>query len=108
MSFNASGSIGDQLIYQRAGDKATVRKYFTPAQPRPPAIVTRRDKWRTIAAAWQALSPDTKKQWAENAKGQNITGYNLYLKTQLLAAPGATTWDAGATTWDAGATTWDT
>lgn len=106
LSLSASGALARSLIFQGTGAKATVKKWAAPSQPRPSIVTTRRNHYRTAAAAWNLLSYQDKAAWNETGASRRITGFNAYLSNELKNIPSGVSWDGGATSWDNGATVW--
>ena len=106
LSLSASGAIARSLIFQGAGAKATVKRWASPAQPRPVSVTARRTHYRNAVTAWNQLSAQDKELWAQTAKARNITGFNAYLSEELKNIPSSVSWDGGAATWDGGAAVW--
>mgnify|MGYP000739976771 CR=1 FL=1 len=106
LSLSASGAFAHSLIFQGTGARSTVKKWASPAQPRPISVTTRRTHYRNTATAWNALSEQDKEAWRQAAKPRHITGYNAYLSSELKNIPSVVLWDGGAASWDAGAAVW--
>ena len=109
MSFDASGSIGKLINYTSTTGGKTVRGWAKPTGTPNAVQVSRRNRYREGAAAWQVLTPEGQAAYNTTAAPQKLTGYNLFIRAWLTPwPPVGTIWDDGATTWDSGATVWDT
>ena len=107
MSLAASGSIAKIINYTSTSGGKTVRGWAKPTGTPSSIQVSRRNRYREGAAAWQVLTPAEKDSYTATADALKITGYNLFIRNWLAPwAPVGTSWDGGATTWDAGATSW--
>lgn len=60
-------------------------KFFRPSNPRTPEQQAQRAKMILAVSAWQALTQEEKAVYNKSAIGQNLTGYNLFIKKYLLS-----------------------
>lgn len=108
-SLAATGALARTIIYQTGPHGATAKHWKAPGYRRSPAQDAVRLSYRAAITAWHALTSGERLAYNASAIPLSITGYNLWLREQLAAAPalGGTIWDGGATAWDGGSTIWD-
>lgn len=89
-SMTASGQIGQRLTYSARAKSNVVRIQKPTRNAKSTAQISHREKMRVCVAAWADLSSPLKLAYAEHAKRLAMTGFNLYLRDCLLAAPSPT------------------
>lgn len=60
-------------------------RFYKPTNPRTALQQSNRDKIRAGVIAWQALTNEQKLVYNKSAQGQQLTGYNLFIKNFLLS-----------------------
>lgn len=84
------GTLGSKLTFQRRGDGHYVVKKPHPTDKQSTLQLEQRTKFLDARDAWQALSPEDKAQWNEDARvGTNMTGYALYLQAHMSGQIGS-------------------
>lgn len=64
--------------------KATqLRRHVIPHDPRTPAQLAQRSRFRAAVAAWQALDAATKIYWRGRGKSRRIPGYGAFLSAHI-------------------------
>ncbi len=83
-SDEAAGKFGGSMIFRRGKNGPVVTGYYKPGSAKPftlsPAQIAQREKYGQAVQAWRALTIEEKAVFNENAKAQNISGWNLYFK----------------------------
>ena len=81
LGFNIQGDLGPITFYTSARNELVAFAKAPPLSPASPLQRQMRDFFRLVGTAWRALTPATRKAWAELAlKGRTrCTGYNLFL-----------------------------
>jgi len=87
MSETAHGTIGGVLTFSERASGAQVRTQKKQKDISTPARTIQREKYTEAVEAWNQLIGSEKATWTRNAKGQNLTGYNLYLSIYLNTTP---------------------
>lgn len=59
--------------------------FYVPTNPQTVPQQANRQKMTNGVAAWQALTDEQKAVYNENAKGKNLSGYNLFLSEYLFS-----------------------
>ena len=76
-------------IYQvrtRTGEHVQVKeKFYVPDNPQTEAQQAHRQKYGQGVEAWRALTPGQKAVYNKYAIGQNMSGYNFFMKIYLLS-----------------------
>ncbi len=88
-----TAKFGDHLvlsgIYQRNNFTGKVKwyrhAYYITENPRTVPQQANRQKLADAVLAWQGLTTEQKNQYNNSAIGKRMSGYNLYLKEQLLS-----------------------
>lgn len=87
LSENARGSIGGVITYQ---GRKTFRHVHRKSEPRDPQTAAQRhyrDKFASIVALWQSLSPAEKQVYEDlSPQYNNNPGYNVFLTIKLKSA----------------------
>ena len=79
-------TIGIYQVRTRFGGRVQVKeKYYVPTNPQTGPQQTNRAKMTAAVIAWQALTPEQKEIYNENAKNKSYSGYNLFLSEYLLS-----------------------
>ena len=79
MSQKASGTIGGILTFSDRKTGSQVRYQKKQKDKITLSRTTQRDLFNQAIGAWNLLNSAEKKSWNVRAKGQNLTGYNLYI-----------------------------
>jgi len=59
--------------------------FYVPTNPQTEAQQAWRQVYADSVTAWQALTPEQKAVYNENAKGKKMSGYNFFQKEYLLS-----------------------
>ena len=78
------GKIGAFVYYYRHGEMIA-RPYYKPNQPGTPAQLARWEKFRAGVSAWQALTPEQKKNWDRLGDMFNYEGFNRFMSKHLIS-----------------------
>jgi hypothetical protein len=86
--FQLSGAIGGIVFCKRAGG-VYARAHVVPRDPKTPAQLDRRSRFRAAVLAWRALPNPEKETWSKRAARNERTGYHLFL-AEFMANANAT------------------
>lgn len=81
LSFGARGTIGDSMTFQKRGRGHFARQKPIPADPKSPAQLAQRQRYKDAVAAWHALSPEEKEAWRGVCPG--LTAYQCFMNSEL-------------------------
>lgn len=88
-SLKASKQFGHLMIFKTYGNRNILTKYNAPGSVKPFTKSATQSQQRTIygqgVEAWQALSDSIKEQYNETAKGEQYSGYNLFMQEYITA-----------------------
>lgn len=87
LSLRASGTIGNQVSYEKRGRLNIARSKPTPAQPHSLLQTYHRWDYQDYCQWWHSLSDTEKQQWETDARPLKITGFNYWMRTRLLTLP---------------------
>jgi len=83
---DASGALGDSIVFSKWRGRNYVRILTQPANPKSGLQVGMRSVFKYITQSWDALSAALKTAWEAEATADNITGLNAQVRTcQQLA-----------------------
>lgn len=83
---DASGALGDSIVFSKWRGRSYVRILTQPANPRSGLQVGMRSVFKFITQSWAGLSSALKAEWEVEAQADNITGLNAQVRTcQQLA-----------------------
>jgi len=85
LGLGASGTLADSFTFQRRPGTSYVRKKPVPADPKSPAQLAQRQKYRDAVDAWLALTAEEKEAWRGVCPG--LTAYQCFLRSQLKYVP---------------------
>jgi len=80
----ARKQIGKHIIYRRRYGKQEQYKWFKPDNPQTEDQQAHREEYKNAYLSWRALPEAEKETWREKAKETTITGYNLFMKEEML------------------------
>lgn len=83
LSLGASGTIADTLTYQRSRKLNISRTKPIPFDPQSDRQLWHRYLYHEICLYWNTLSAAEKQTWETNARPYKITGFNLFMRTEL-------------------------
>lgn len=78
---DASGALGDSIVFSKWRGRNYVRILTQPANPRSGLQVGMRSVFKYVTQAWAALSASLKTEWEAEAAADNITGLNAQVRT---------------------------
>lgn len=82
LSIDARGTVAKSLTASGWKGIQYMRRWFKPQNPKTPAQVTVRDRFKAAVAAWHTEDAPTKELWQEYADrlGVPMSGFNWYVK----------------------------
>lgn len=83
MSQSASGTIAGNITFSKRASGQQVRFQNKQKDKITSARTEQRDKFSDAVDAWNLLTPTEKRSWNTQAKGQNVTGYNLFISIYI-------------------------
>lgn len=90
-SEQATGKIGKSVIFRKKKGTPFASKFYYPGSKKSytksASQEAQRQKYLEGTNAWSDLSPEEKAEYITRATGLNMSGYNLFMKEYLLAAP---------------------
>ena len=72
------GKLYDRVYYKRHG-KYYSRRFVKPRDPKTPAQLKQRERFREAHAAWVALTEEQRNSWRKHARDPAF-GFNLFMK----------------------------
>lgn len=75
-SLDASGKVGDALVFTKWKGRNVVRSYVTPANPRSLAQRARRTMMAILVDIWQGMDSTDKDSWQDLAIANNYSTFN--------------------------------
>lgn len=84
-SLDASGQVGEAIVYSQWKGINYVREYEIPSNPNTAGQINVRTAWSLLVSAWQALAPADQLAWDEYAEAFKMSGFNKYLSNGLKA-----------------------
>lgn len=88
MGVSASGTIGDALTFGNWKGINYARERVIPANPRSTAQQAQRGLMAFVVKAWQLAPASVQNPWLATARGTGMTGFNLFVKRNLLSLKG--------------------
>ncbi len=85
LSFGARGTIANSLTFQKRRQLTIAREKPIPTDPKSPAQLTQRQKYKDAVSAWHALTPEEKEAWRGVCPG--LTAYQCFMSSELKYAP---------------------
>lgn len=84
MGHSITGDIGDLTFYKASNGTQVFFKKSPPLTPPNWRQINQRNRWRSAAGAWRALSPADRNMWRQLEADCRlaITGYNLWVYWQ--------------------------
>ena len=87
LSQTASGTIAGVLTFSSRKSGQQVRFQKKQKDVITSARTAQRALYSQAVSAWNLLTPTEKSNWTRQAKGQNLTGFNLYISIYLNTPP---------------------
>ncbi len=78
---DASGALGDSIVFSKWRGRSYVRILTQPANPKSGLQVGMRSVFKYVTQAWAGLSAALKTEWEGEAAADNITGLNAQVRT---------------------------
>lgn len=94
LSFGARGTIAGSLTFQKRNQATIARTKPTPTDPKSPAQLAQRQRYKDAIAVWHALTPEAKEAWRGVCPG--LTAYQCFLRSELKYVPPPPPIDIGA------------
>ncbi|MBA7591601.1 hypothetical protein ES708_33761 [subsurface metagenome] len=85
LSFGARGTIADSLTFQKRNQGTIARTKPIPTDPKSPAQLAQRQRYRDAVDAWHALTPAEKEAWRGVCPG--LTAYQCFMSSELKYVP---------------------
>jgi len=90
-SLKASKKFADLLVFKTYGNRNILTKYSFPSSKKPFTISTgqtnQRNSYADAVEAWNDLTDEQKEEYNTEAKGEQYTGYNLFIKGYITDNP---------------------
>jgi len=83
MSFGASGSVANMVVFSKWKGRPYVRQHVTPSNPRSALQVSTRAMMKFLAQNWAALSAAEKATWDDAAAAGTFSGFNAYTQYNM-------------------------
>jgi len=84
MSNRASGKIGERLVFSQRASGQQVRFQRAQKDAITASRTAQRSEYTDAVGFWNNLEDETKMIFQDMAVGQHFTGYNLFIKLNLL------------------------
>jgi len=84
-SCTATGAFGSAIIYQKTGSRFTAQQWHKPAARPSAAQILQRGAYALACADWQALTKESKTEWAAIAAPLSLSGFNAFMSYRLNA-----------------------
>ena len=81
LSLGARGTIADSLTFQKRRQLTIAREKPIPTDPKSPAQLTQRQKYKDAVSAWHALTPEEKEAWRGVCPG--LTAYQCFMQAKI-------------------------
>jgi len=85
LSLGARGTIADSLTFQKRGLGTIAREKPIPKDPKSPAQLAQRQRYKEAVAAWHSLTPQEKEAWRGVCPG--LTAYQCFMSSELKYVP---------------------
>ncbi len=83
-SLDASGSIGDALVYSKWKGRNYVRRHAIPSNPKSPGQVSVRAMLKFLTQYWDDLTEGEQADWEERAAATDISPFNAFISYNML------------------------
>ncbi len=80
----ARRGLAKEVIFRIRYGKKEQYAWFKPENPQTPTQQAHRQEYKNAYLAWQVLTPGQKENWQKKALGTGMSGYNLFMKTEML------------------------
>jgi hypothetical protein len=88
LGVEASGTIGDSVVFGRYKGINYARQHTVPANPRTAAQVAQRNFFKIFASLWRKLPGAAANAWDDAAKGTVLSGFNLFTRRNSVSLKG--------------------
>lgn len=78
-SLDASGQLGEAIVYSKWKGREYVREYTIPQNPNSPTQINVRKAWELLVAKWQGELPAYHLEWDLFANQFKMSGFNQYI-----------------------------
>lgn len=78
-SLDASGQLGEAIVYSKWKGREYVREYTIPQNPNSPAQVNVRKAWELLVSQWQSEAQAVQSDWNTFADQFKMSGFNQYI-----------------------------
>lgn len=82
-SLDASGKLGDTVVFSKWKGRNYARKWLKPSNPQSSGQTGIRSMFGMLAAAWGALAANVKSTWDALAVSLNVSSFNAYMKVNM-------------------------
>lgn len=88
LSFGASGTLADTMVYSKWKGRPYVRRHVIPSNPKSTAQTLTRDIFRNLNSIWKTAGALSVAPWDRFAEGQVLTGRNAFVGQNVAALRG--------------------
>lgn len=78
-SLDASGQLGEAVVYSKWKGREYVREYTIPQNPQSATQVNVREAWRLLVEKWQSLTAPDWANWDTFANQFKMSGFNQFI-----------------------------
>ncbi len=83
-SLDASGSVGDALVYAKWKGRNYVRRHAIPSNPKSPGQVSVRAMLKFLTQYWDELTDGEQADWETRAAATDISPFNAFVSYNML------------------------
>ena len=84
-SLEASGTIGNAVVFSRWKGRSYARRHAVPSNPKSVGQVSVRAAMKFLSQLWTSLSPTEQATWEERADAVNVSPFNAYCSYNLFS-----------------------
>jgi len=79
-SMDGRGKLGNAIVYQRNGKALICRRHIPRIHKKSFSQAVQRSEYGNASAEWRVITPDIKAEYIREAKNQDLSGFNLFLR----------------------------
>jgi len=83
MSLDASGQLGETLVFSKWKGRNYARKFVVPANPKSAGQTGLRAMFKFLSQAWASLTAGNKATWEELAAANSYSTFNAYMEKNM-------------------------
>jgi len=83
-SLEASGTIGDAVVFSRWKGRSYARRHAVPANPKSVGQVSVRAAMKFLSQEWVNIAGDDQATWEDRADAANVSPFNAYCSNNLF------------------------